>query len=88
VIWHSIVWQYLDQEERAAVRAVLAEAAAAATREAPLAHLAFEPRREADRSVRFELSVSMWPGTGEPELLARAPGHGLPTQWRADAPDR
>lgn len=85
VIWHSIVWQYLDREERSAVRAVLAEAAAAATGKAPLAHLAFEPRREADRSVRFELSVSLWPGPGRPELLARAPGHGLPTRWQATA---
>jgi hypothetical protein len=87
VVWHSIVWQYLDWEERAAVDAVLTVAAARATAEAPLARLAFEPRRDAERAVRFELRLTMWPGTGESEVLAHAPRHGLPTWWGGDVPD-
>jgi hypothetical protein len=81
VVWHSIVWQYLDREERDRLCAVLAEAAEAATPAAPVAHLAFEPRRAADRAVMFELTLTLWPGRGTAELLARAPGHGIPTRW-------
>lgn len=84
VVWHSVVWQYLDRDERSAIRSMLGEAAAAATPVAPVAHLAFEPRRDADDSLRFELTLSLSPGTGEEQLLARAPGHGIPTRWATD----
>jgi hypothetical protein len=86
VVWHSVVRQYLDREERAAVEAVLAAAAASATVRAPLARLACEPRRDTEDALRFELRLTMWPGTGETESLARAPGHGLPTVWGAEVP--
>jgi len=38
----SYVWQYLDDQDAAAVRAALESAATLATTEAPLAHLLFE----------------------------------------------
>jgi hypothetical protein len=87
VVWHSVVWQYLERDEREEVSAALQRAAAMATPEAPLARLAFEPRRVEARTVWFELTLSLWPGAGEPELLARAPGHGLPVQWQPQSPD-
>ncbi|MEN3362143.1 MAG: hypothetical protein V7637_6125 [Mycobacteriales bacterium] len=82
VVWHSVVRQYIDFPERDAGQAVLARAAAAATPEAPLAYLRFEPRRQPDRSVRFELLLTCWPGPGQDELLATAQGHGIPVTWR------
>jgi hypothetical protein len=81
VVWHSVVRQYIDFPERDAAQAVLARAAAAATPDAPLAYLRFEPRRLDDRSVRFELLLTRWPGAGGDELLATAHGHGIPTTW-------
>jgi hypothetical protein len=55
-----------------------------ASSQAPFARLAFEPRRAEDRTVWFELTLTVWPGCGEPELLARAPGHGVPVRWQQD----
>jgi hypothetical protein len=81
VIWHSVVKQYVERPELQAARAVLSAAAAAATPAAPLAHLRFEPRHTAGRS-RFELRLTLWPGPGDVELLAVAPGHGVPVTWR------
>jgi hypothetical protein len=82
VVWHSVVRQYVENAEREAARAVLAAAAAAATPEAPLAHLRFEPRRSAGGKVVFELRLSRWPGPDADELLAVAPGHGVPASWQ------
>jgi hypothetical protein len=82
VVWHSVVWQYVPDDERAAMTQALAEAAAAATPDAPLAHLRAEPRRQSDRQIRFELRLTLWPG-GEERLLAFAQGHGPPVEWRA-----
>jgi hypothetical protein len=82
VVWHSVVQQYIDFPERDAARAVLARAAAMATPEAPLAYLRFEQRRRPDRRIRFELVLTCWPGDGRDELLAVAPGHGIPATWR------
>jgi hypothetical protein len=81
VVWHSVVRQYVEQPERDAARAVLRAAGAAATTEAPLAHLRFEPRRYADGKVTFELRLTQWPGFPRDELLAIAPGHGIPGAW-------
>ncbi len=82
VVWHSVVRQYIDFPERDAGRAVLARAAAAATPEAPLAYLRFEQRRQPDRRLQFELVLTCWPGDGRDELLAIAPGHGIPATWQ------
>jgi hypothetical protein len=85
VVWHSVVWQYVDPVERRAARAILLAAAARATPAAPLAHLRFEPRKKAGRGFRFELLLTFWPGAGQDELLATAPGHGMPTRWQRPA---
>jgi hypothetical protein len=66
VLWHSIMWQYLDRRERAEVKDHIARLGAAATERAPVAHLAFEPERrkrraEAARRAREEASATMSP---------------------------
>jgi hypothetical protein len=81
VVWHSVVWQYIEYAERVEARAALLAAAARATPDAPLAHLQFEPRQHPKHGFRFELMLTMWPGPAEHELLALAPGHGVPARW-------
>lgn len=72
VLLHSIVWQYLPADAQAEVRRRLAEAAALATPQAPLAWLRLEPPA-ADQPV--QLRCTLWPG-GEDRLLAQAHPHG------------
>jgi hypothetical protein len=75
-IYHSIVSQYLSDEERAALFEGIREAGERATGEAPLAWLRMEP---ADDRANLELTV--WPG-GEDRLLARVGYHGSPVELR------
>ena len=74
VIYHSIVSQYLSDEERATLFDGIREAGERATAEAPLAWLRMEP---ADDRANLELTV--WPG-GEDRLLARVGYHGTPVE--------
>jgi len=75
VVYHSIVWQYLSNVDRARFEQVMAAAAEAATPKKPLAWLRFEPGSN-DAEVRSQL----WPG-GKDRLLARCGFHGKPVQW-------
>ena len=82
VIWQSLVDQYLDDDERAALRSTFESAGAA-----PLAWLTLEPPAVADGSDSFELRCRERPegnGRGEPRLLARAGYHGPPVVWEVD----
>ena len=79
VVFHSIVWQYLTDAERATAEAALATAGERATRDAPLAWLRLEPSAELTHT---ELRVTTWPG-GEERLLARCHYHLGPVQWVA-----
>ncbi|MFL6239561.1 MAG: DUF2332 domain-containing protein [Actinomycetes bacterium] len=82
VVWHSVVWQYLDKAERQAVLGVLAEAGERATTDAPLAHVAFEPVRPTpDRRYAFLGSLQVWPGDGTERVIAEGQGHGPPVVW-------
>jgi hypothetical protein len=87
VVWHSVVWQYLGQQERERVEAALAAAAERARRGrgTPLACLALESRRVTDRYL-FELRLQ---GSFLPEglpVLALADGHGPPVRWWPEGP--
>jgi hypothetical protein len=75
VLFHSIMWQYLSEDERAQVTASVELAGARATRDAPLAWLRMEPDGQATR-----LDATVWPG-GEHRLIARAGYHGRPVRW-------
>ncbi|MGH7786549.1 MAG: DUF2332 family protein, partial [Candidatus Binatia bacterium] len=78
VVFHSIMWWYLSEDERQAVEAHLAAAGARATADAPLAWLRMELMTARDPEVRLRL----WPG-GEDHLLAHADAHGKRITWRA-----
>ena len=75
VVFHSVVMQYVGEEERERVDEVLEEAGSRASEEAPLARLAMEPGGE-DAHVR----LTEWPG-GTSRLIARAGYHGPPVRW-------
>ena len=77
IVFHSITWQYLTDEERAAAEAELTDAGRRATTDAPLAWLRLEP--SADRT-HPELRVTIWPG-GEERLLAHCHYHLGPVRW-------
>jgi hypothetical protein len=81
VVYHSIVWQYLGDDERTAIVHELRAAGATATSEAPLAWLRLEPPAGTQSPV--ELRVTTWPG-GDEQLLALAGFHRDPVRWIAD----
>jgi hypothetical protein len=79
VLWHSIVRQYLDDEQRAAVAEGIAALGAAATPSARFAHVALEPHRPTANGECL-VTLATWPG-GEQRTLGSAPPHGLPVTW-------
>ena len=79
VLWHSIVRQYLDEVQRAAVAERVAELGAAATPSARFAWLALEPHRPTPDGECL-VTLTTWPG-GEHRVLGTAPPHGLPVTW-------
>jgi hypothetical protein len=81
VVWHSVVWQYVEPAERDQARRDVVAAGRRAGRDAPLAHVALEPRQQADGSWQFELWLTLWPGLEHGVRLGHAPGHGVPVTW-------
>lgn len=79
VVWHSVVRQYVEPAERAAMDELIGQAGRRASREAPLAHAWLEPERG---EPRFWLGLRSWPG-GRRRTLAECQGHGPPVVWRA-----
>jgi hypothetical protein len=79
VLFHSIVWQYLQREVRHRIVAALERAGDAADAGTPLAWLRMEPKRSHDHA---ELRLVIWPGARE-QLLADADYHGRWVSWRA-----
>ncbi|MEY4056580.1 MAG: hypothetical protein RL519_1915, partial [Pseudomonadota bacterium] len=80
VLMHSIVWQYVPEDQQARVTKAMEAAGARATPERPLAWIALE----ANRVLHLhELVVRYWPGGGEPVMLARAHPHGASIDWQA-----
>ena len=78
VLMHSIVWQYVPEDQQIRVTAAMEAAGARATAERPLAWISLE----ANRVLHLhELVVRYWPGGGEPVLLARAHPHGATIDW-------
>lgn len=81
VLWHSVMWQYLPREDQDAVSARIEELGAAATPQAPFAHLAAEPaRRTPEADHEFLVVLRTWPG-GERRIIGATVGHGIPTTW-------
>ena len=74
VVYHSIVMQYLSEEELATFHHQIQTASARATADAPLAWLRMEPAGD-----HADLHLTIWPG-GEERHLARAGYHGTPVE--------
>lgn len=76
VLAHSIVLQYLEPLERAALVDAIESAGARADAEAPVAWLRLEPGGD-----QAELRLTTWPG-GRTRVLATSAYHGPPVLWR------
>lgn len=81
VLYHSIVMQYLPEDERDAFGRVVREAGSWAGADTPLAWLRMEP--DGDRAA---VRIATWPG-GEDRLLAHAGYHGTPVELRGPRRD-
>ncbi len=78
VLMHSIVWQYLPPATQGRIMAAMTTAGSLATKDNPLAWIAFE----ADRSLAVHtLRLRFWPGGGEGVQLARVHPHGQWIEW-------
>jgi hypothetical protein len=77
VVFHSIVLQYLSEDERASFLQALNAAGARATEDAPLAHLTLEP----DPGMSgFPVRLRIWPA-GDEVVVARGGPHGTDIVW-------
>ena len=76
VLFHSVVWWYIPEVERARITRAMETAAASATCAAPLAWL----RMEGATLEEAELRLRLWPD-GEDALLARVHWHGAEVRW-------
>lgn len=82
VLWHSITWQYLSADERAAVRDGVDTLAAHADARSPFTHLTLEPDREGPHApLKFLVRARSWPG-GELRVLGECHPHGPPVSWQ------
>ena len=80
MLMHSIVWQYVPEDQQERVTAAMEAAGDRATAKRPLAWV----KVEADRTVhRHMLKVRYWPGGGDEVQLAWSHPHGADIQWIA-----
>ncbi len=79
VLMHSIVWQYVPEDQQRRVARAMEEAAARATADKGLAWVQLEANRTL---LNHGLTVRYWPGGGEPVLLAAAHAHGAWVEWK------
>lgn len=78
VLMHSIVWQYLPEDQRRRVTHAMEQAGARASADRALAWVSLE----ADRTLlHHRLVVRHWPSGPEPRLLATAHAHGAWIDW-------
>jgi hypothetical protein len=82
VLWHSITWQYLSDEERAATRDGIEALGEQADARSPFAHLTLEPARDGPGTpIKFLVRARSWPGA-ELEILGECHPHGPPVNWQ------
>ena len=81
VLMHSIVWQYVPEDQKARVTAAMEAAGARATPERPLAWISLE----ANRVLHIhEMTVRYWPGGAVPVTVTRAHPHGASIEWKVE----
>ena len=78
MLMHSIVWQYVPEDQQARVTAAMEAAGARATPDKPLAWVALEANRVAHI---HEMVVRHWPGGAAGEIVTRAHPHGAWIGW-------
>jgi len=83
VLFHTVMWQYLPPDTRAAITAAMEAAGAAATPARPLGWIRLETNRT---TFRHELEVRYWRGDGGGgggawRKLAEAHPHGAWVEW-------
>jgi hypothetical protein len=90
VLWHSVMWQYVDPAEQAVVGEHVARLARQARVDAPFVHLWLEPeRRTPDADHEFLVRAEQWPpappaGSGDADgdtVLGTSGAHGPPVTW-------
>jgi hypothetical protein len=81
VVWHSVMWQYLEAAEKERVLHRLELLGAGASDRARLARLRLEPVRNPNDDLEFRVVLQEWPGGGEERVIGVAPPHGLPVTW-------
>lgn len=74
VIFHSVFSQYLSEDQREQLCAMVEQAGAVAESNAPLAYLRFEPEAFGD-ALHFNVTLQFWPD-GREMHIARAHYHG------------
>ena len=79
VLMHSVVWQYLPPATATRIDAAMAAAAARASSDRPLAWVAMEPVRDAQR---MEVRVRSWPGHDPGVVVALSHAHGAWVEGR------
>ena len=84
VLWHSVMWQYVDPAEQAVVRDHVRRLAGASSPDTPFVHLYLEPTRRAPGAEHEFLVVDdqqphQPPAPGR--ILGTAAAHGLPVTW-------
>ncbi len=78
MLMHSIVWQYVPDDQKARVTAAMEAAGARASAERPLAWVSLE----ANRVMHIhEMVVRYWPGGEGGEIVTRAHPHGAWIGW-------
>lgn len=81
VLWHSVTWQYLSDDERAAVRDGVEALGGQAAARSPFAHLSLEPARDGPGvPIKVVVRARSWPG-GELAVLGECHPHGPPVNW-------
>lgn len=82
VLWHSITWQYLPADERAAIRAGIDALAAQADAPCPFVHLTLEPAHQRPGAqIKYLVRMRSWPG-GHARVLGECHPHGPPVTWQ------
>jgi hypothetical protein len=77
IVFHSVMWQYMDAATQARIAQLIRAAGARATAAAPLAWLAMEP---ADLKSYPTVTLELWPG-GERRVLGTVHYHGAWARW-------
>jgi hypothetical protein len=75
VVFHSIMWGYMSDDERARITQTIIEAGKRATRTEPLAWLRMEPGAD-----QADVTLTTWPDFDE-RVIAYAGYHGRPVRW-------